>query len=119
MDFTVYACDLIEALPKPYTVEIGNGGVRRVPADVTSFVLAMKICVEVARYTARYAVDLANPTAEAAVASEELYRMFRDCSPALLLDSCAPKNPPSGQTLNELGICGIPPQNDIFGLTCG
>jgi hypothetical protein len=116
MDFTVYGCDLVEALPKPYTVVVGDDGVWRVPSDVVSFVLAMRTCVEIARYTHNRRT---NPTAEAAVAAEELYRMFQNCSDALLLDSCAPKNPPLGPVLAELGISGLPPQSDIFGLAYG
>lgn len=116
MDFTIYACDVTEALPKPYTVDIGAGGLRRVPADVASFVLSMKVCVEIARYARCHT---ANPSVDAAVAADELCQMFQNTSSALLLKSCAPKNPPTGPTWNELNISGIPPQSEIFGVTYG
>ncbi|MCK2215434.1 hypothetical protein MF672_016790 [Actinomadura sp. ATCC 31491] len=115
-DFGVYACDLVESLPKPYTVAAGDGRVRREPADVTSFTLAMRLCVELARHTRQCAAD---PMAAAAVAATELYRMFQGGSTALLLDACAPKNPPPAPVLAELGVAGLPPQSDIFGLAGG
>jgi hypothetical protein len=116
MDFAIYACDLAEALPKPYTVHIGPESVQRVPADLASFVLSLKVCVEVARYARRCP---GNPAAEASMASEQLYQVFRSHPNALLLDSCAPKCQPRAQTLTELGINGLPPQNEIFGLSTG
>ena len=38
IDFVIYACDVLESLPKPYQVSVGDKGIQREPAGLGSFV---------------------------------------------------------------------------------
>jgi hypothetical protein len=85
----------------------GGLSTRRVPAGIASFVLNLRICAELTRYSARRSSSV-----DVALIIDQLYHAFRNAppGPALLLASPAPKNPPSASVLARLGVSGLAPQ---------
>jgi hypothetical protein len=121
MDFVIYACDILESLPKPYQVAAHESGVSQVPTDLASFALSLRLYAEVTRYVTR-TPELG--VLEAAYAADQLYRGFTHAGePAgasvALLDSVAPKNPPPAAVLERIGVTSLAPQNEVFGTLAG
>lgn len=118
MDFVIYGCDLLESLPKPYRCHVHPHAVTRTPSDLASFVLNLRVCAELTGPAEDRIDDCADIT-------DQLYRGFREVRPGsplespLLLDSTAPKNPPPPDVLRRLGVSGLAPQDEVFGVTAG
>lgn len=126
MDFAIYACDVIEALPKPYHVDVKGQAdlgdhLARTPSDAASFVLSLLLYAELARSAARAASD----AQRAALAADQLYQRFRDLGrdphldAVMLLTSAAPKGAPDASSPVLRSLISYAPQCEIFGTRAG
>jgi len=120
-DFTIYACDVLESLPKPYRIVSTGTQIHREPTDFASFVLSLRIYAELARYAR---LGARGDFTEAARSASELYSLFtrpgtEQGGVRSLLTAPAPKAPPTPPALMRLGITGIAPQSDVFGIDAG
>lgn len=114
-DFVIYGCDVLESLPKPYAIGIDEWGITRRPADLVSFVLALRLCVEISRRAAQRPATVD----KAGTAADRLYRAFRRNEHTGLLDFSAPTNLPQPAALKRLGLHSLAPQNEVFGTLAG
>jgi hypothetical protein len=125
-DFVIYAGDILEALPKAYSIEaLEPDGVPVVaPQDILSFVLGGSVLAALNAFAlASAAWGEENDAATVSQTAADLYATFASLETtasgeAPLFDSPAPKDVPA-VAHKESCPAGIPPQDEFFGIRAG
>ena len=126
-DFTIYAGDLVEALPKPYRVlSLSDHGIPDVaPTDALSFVLSGTALWALTEYASEREVPAGGSQLTARDAALARYSRFAGVGTAdapeddELFDEPAPKAPATQGVAAALPLEGLAPQGEFFGVEPG
>jgi hypothetical protein len=126
-DFTIYAGDVLESLPKSYIVLAltGHAIPDVAPTDVLSFMLSSELVRELCAFAVSSPPSTRRAQEEARHAALERYRCFTSApdseAPARsqFFDDPAPKAPTTADPTGPLPPEGLAPQAEFFGIVPG
>lgn len=109
-EFTVFALDTVEALPKPYRLErLSDGSVQVVPLDLLSFVLGLSV-LEAVTAVSRQPPDFSQLQA----CVDDLCRRYCKGEALGLFEGPIVGQAPARSDLHGVEIHAVPPQRDLF-----
>ncbi|KAB2343698.1 hypothetical protein [Actinomadura rudentiformis] len=123
-DFTIYAGDLLEALPKPYRYRAHDRSMVE-PADLLSFTISIAALAEMsslAKASTFLDVERMNDIHEQVRLLFRIYQLSRHRSElrsGFLFDEPTPKSLPEPGALADLDYLDIAPQSHVFGTAAG